>query len=672
MYGIRIRRKISAGAVASLAVLGLLAVASAPAAAGPGHSARPFLTGAHARGQPVRTLELTPQLAFPRAVGSAKLDSTLARVAGAGAWSSDLATDCCKQSLALRSAGLATTDDGLVRVVVESRTPALASDSITALGGRVERAFGDLVQAVLPPSRLAELSERSTLDLVRVPFARVDHALSGEEVAATLAAAWHEKGFTGKGVKVAIIDGGFEGLAERQAEGELPANVVTQDFCGGGLTTASEHGTAVAEIVYEMAPDAQLYLICIGTEVDLAAAEAYAKSQGVNVINHSAGWEGPFRNDGSGPIAAIVADARANGILWVNSAGNEGMTHWSGFYRPDGNLHAWDPNGDVGNTFVWPDGSVICGFLRWDEWPAGVSDFDLGLFLSGQNLFLASSEEEQGEGEPPYEALCVEQQTGFDLTVFWAIRGYSVSTSPQLDLVSWSPPLEYQVAAGSIAAPASSPAALAVGALCWQSRQLEPYSSQGPTIDGRMKPDIVGHDSVSGMTYGPFSYCPSAFAGTSASSPEVAGAAALVKQAYPAFGPDQVKQYLMENARDLGAPGLDSVHGSGELQLPTPPDVAAPTAAALASTGRKGKALKLLSTVSDDSGEVSVIELVKLGSKTVATIKGKGFVSASSPRTIAVVWKVPANAKGPYRHCVRAIDRAGNSSPLSCAQVVVK
>jgi len=90
------------------------------------------------------------------------------------------------------------------------------------------------------------------------------------------------------------------------------------------------------------------------------------------------------------------------------------------------------------------------------------------------------------------------------------------------------------------------------------------------------------------------------------------------------------------------------------------------------STGRRGKALKLLATVSDDSGEVSVIELVKLGSKTVATIKGKGFVSAPSPRTVGVVWKVPANAKGAYRHCVRAIDRAGNSSPVSSAKVVLR
>jgi len=506
-------------------------------------------------------------------------------------------------------------------------------------------------------------------------YFRMDHAVSGEAVGATLAAAWHSEGFTGKGVKVAVIDGGFAGLAERQAEGDVPANVVTQDYCGGKLSTADDHGTGVAEIVHEMAPDAELYLVCIESADDFAAAVAYAKSQGVHVINHSAGWEGPFRNDGTDRFSALVADARASGILWVNSAGNEGDTHWTGTYNPSGSLHIWGPNGDVGNTFIWPNNSEICGFLKWDEWPAGVSDFDLGLFLSGANVLLVSSDDEQGEGggESPFESVCVGQASGQDLTVFWAIRGYSVRSSPRIDLVSWSPPLEYSVAAGSIAAPATSSAAFAVGALCWQSRQLEVYSSQGPTIDGHVKPDIVGHDSMSSATYGAFDgTCPSGFAGTSASSPEVAGAAALVKQGYPTFSPDQIKDLLMRSARDLGSPGLDNIYGAGELQLPRPPDLVAPTAKALVSTGRRGKMLKLLSSVSDDSGEVSVVEYVKLGRKTVATIRRSGYVSAAGSKTVVSLWKVPAKATGSYQHCVRATDRGGNASALSCAKVVVR
>ena len=649
-----IKTTISGTAVVGVALAAAFVLASAPAAS-PRHAARPLLTGSAARTIAPSKSEAAAGL-WSR-VSSGKGSTTIpARALGIEAYRPD----------AVRGSR--------VRVVIESRSPALARAAVVAAGGRVERSARGLVQALVSPTALAALAERPGVARVRAPYSRIETAVSGEEVGVALASAWHQKGFTGKGVKVAIIDGGFAGLADRQAAGELPANVVTQDFCGGELSTYDDHGTAVAEIVHEMAPEAQLYLVCVGTEVDFVTAVGYAKSQGVSVVNQSMGWQGPYRDDGSGgPIAAAVADARANGILWVNSAGNEAMNHWSGAYDPVGPpIHRWSPSGDIGNTFVWPNGSGICGFLKWDEWPAGASDFDLVLALSGSNQLIDISEEEQGNGEPPFEAMCLRQTSGRDLTVFWAILGYNVVSSPRIDLVSWSPPLEYQVAAGSIATPASSPAAFAVGALCWQSRALEPYSSQGPTIDGRVKPDIVGHDSVSGATYGGFAACPSAFAGTSASSPEVAGAAALVKQVYPKYTPDQIKAYLMSAARDLGTPGVDSVYGAGELQLPKPPDVVAPTVAALAGKGQKGRTMKLLSRVSDDSGEVGVLEEVKLRGKVVARFKQVWFSSASRGRTVAITWKVPAATTGTYQHCVRAVDRAGNKTASSCARIQVK
>jgi subtilisin family serine protease len=646
-----LRRTISGAAAACVAVTAALVIASAPAASS-WQDGRLLVTSAAAR----------------RYAGAVE------RTNGAWPRRDALAEDITAKGamLAIRPTSLATASSGRIRVVIETSNPALARESVRALGGQVERTAAGLVQALVTPRAETALAGKAGVDRVRPPYAQIQTAVSGEEVGGALAAAWHEKGFTGKGVKVAVIDGGFKGLADRQASGDLPANVVTQDFCGGQLLGAEDHGTAVAEIVHEMAPDAQLYLACVGTEVDLAAAEAWAKSQGVTVINHSAGWEGPYRDDGGGPVGAVVADARASGILWVNSAGNEAMTHWSGSYTPSGSWEMWSPNGDLGNSFIWPNGMEICGFLKWDEWPSGISDFDLGLFLSGSNSLLAISEGDQGSGQPPFEAMCWQQTSGRDLVVFWAIRGYRVATSPRLDLVSWSLPLQYSVASGSIASPASSPAALAVGALCWQSRALEPYSSQGPTIDGRTKPDIVGHDSVSGATYGGFSSCPSAFAGTSASSPEVAGAAALVKQVYPNLTPDQLKAYLMRATRDLGDAGVDNVYGAGELQLPKPPDIVAPTATALASTGRSGKMLRLLAKVSDDSGEVSIVEQIKLGRRMIATIKRGGFVSAATAKTVATVWKAPKKVAGSYQHCVRVTDRTGNASPLSCAKVVLK
>ena len=418
-----------------------------------------------------------------------------------------------------------------------------------------------------------------------------------------------------------------------------------------------------------MAPDAQLYLACVGTEVDLAAAEAWAKSQGVTVINHSAGWEGPYRDDGGGPVGAVVADARANGILWVNSAGNEAMTHWSGSYTPNGSWHMWNPNGDMGNSFIWPNGMDICGFLKWDEWPSGISDFDLGLFLSGSNSLLASLRGGPGRRPAAVRGHVLASRRA-DATSSCSGRSGAIASRHRRGSTSSAGARRCSTRSPQAASqrrrprPRRSPSVRCAGS----RGQLEPYSSQGPTIDGRTKPDIVGHDSVSGATYGGFSSCPSAFAGTSASSPEVAGAAALVKQAYPNLNPDQLKAYLMRAARDLGDAGVDNVYGAGELQLPKPPDIVAPTISALASKGRKGRAIRLLSRVSDDSGEVSVVEEIKLGRKVVARLKPVWFSAAARSKTVAVAWKAPANCD----RCLSALRPRESTGPATRAQRAVR
>jgi subtilisin family serine protease len=659
-----IRRAIHAGVFFGAALTILVFATAIQAASGFRLHDRPFPTDATARGQAIQLaehLQLAPETRAAR--GQVKLDARLAELARR--------PQSQRAQRFIRSDASLTRDDK-ARVVVETRRPVALRAIVKNMGGRVERTSAGLVQVVIAASALPGLSQRPEVDFVRAPLARVEHAVSGEEIAASLASPWHEKGFTGKGVKVAIIDGGFLGLPERQAAGELPSNVITSDFCGGRFGTASEHGTAVAEIVHEMAPEAQLYLLCIDTEVDLAAAVSYAKSQGVQIVNHSMGWYGPARGDGTGYVGSIVADARASGILWVNSAGNDAQTHWSGAYTPGGDsTHDWS-TGDEGNTFLWPNGEEVCGFLKWDEWPAAVSDFDLALVSSATNTLIAASAEAQDGGQPPFEGLCIEQRTGADIYAYWAIVGYRVSTAPRFDLFAFSPPLQYQTAAGSIPDPATSSAAMAVGAVCWQTKQLEFYSSQGPTIDGRTKPDIAGHDSVSGSTYGMSTdNCPSGFAGTSAASPEVAGAAALVRQAYPGWGPEQLQQFLQKSALDIALPGPDNTTGAGELRLPKPPDVVAPSAQALAGVGHRGKMMKLLSRVSDDSGQVGIVEQVKRNGAVVATMK-KGRVAASNPTEVAAVWKVPVNATGAHQHCVRAIDPAGNASPVHCAKVVLK
>ena len=204
-------------------------------------------------------------------------------------------------------------------------------------------------------------------------------------------------------------------------------------------------------------------------------------------------------------------------------------------------------------------------------------DYDLYLTRSPGGPVVASSTSPQTGSEAPTELACHINSTGLPETLAIGIRATRTSPQPvRLDLFVYpGPNLEYQVADGSVTEPGTSPAALTVGAACWLDNALEPYSSRGPTIDARIKPDLVGPDSVSSYTFGLFAGCgTSGFAGTSASTPHVAAAAALVKQANPGFGPDELQAYLEARAADLGVAGKDSSYGSGSLTLGAAPRIA--------------------------------------------------------------------------------------------------
>jgi hypothetical protein len=481
-----------------------------------------------------------------------------------------------------RTAGLDTAA-GKVRVMVEG---AAARAAVVAAGGSVETAVDGLVEALVPASELDTLSRAAGVSRVRAPFHAMPLGIDSQGVAATSANAWHTAGQTGAGVKVAIIDLGFADYTTRRAAGELPSSLVAVDYCGG-MGAPEKHGTAVAEIVHETAPAAQLYLICIDTEADLKAAEEYVKANGITIVNHSVGWFNTSRGDGTGgPLTpdGIVADARANGILWVNSAGNAGQAHWGGIFSdPDGDdLHNWVP-ADFTNTITAPAGREICAFLKWDSWPTTRNDYDLYLGRHSDGAVVGGSVNDQsGASSPlePTEGFCFTSPTTEQY--FFAIDRFSVTGTPRLDFfVTLGNAIEYRTASVSLTEPATSPHALAVGAACWNGDVFEPYSSQGPTIDGRPKPDLSAPAAVTSGIYGAFTACGvSGFTGTSASAPHVAGAAALWQGLYAINMFDSIRDFLRLDAVDLGVAGFDPLFGYGRLRLPSSaPDLVAGTPA---------------------------------------------------------------------------------------------
>lgn len=467
---------------------------------------------------------------------------------------------------------------GSVRVELLASHPALARALVMRHGGQVGAAYGHVLEARVPAGSLGTLVRSRDIRFVREPLRPVPDSVRGQGVASTGAAMWHKAGARGRGVKIALVDLGFAGYRRSQDTGNLPKSAVKVDFCGPGGFEATSHGTAVAEIAAEMAPGAKLYLVCINDIAGLGLALNYAREHGIAIVSHSASWFNTGRGDGSGALDTpdgIVAAARAAGILWVNAAGNRAQQHWSGAFV-DANANGWNEfgPGDEGNTIVVPSGGFTCVALKWDDWPASAEDYDLYLTRSAGSTVVASSTDPQTGFEPPTELTCAANTSAAPQSYAIGIRAHTVSARPvRFDLFVYpGPDLEYQVAEGSVTEPGSSPAALTVGATCWQGKGLERYSSQGPTIDGRVKPDLVGPDSVSSFTFGLFAGCGvSGFAGTSAATPHVAAAAALVKEANPAFGATELQAYLEEHAVDLGATGKDSAYGSGQLMLGAAP-----------------------------------------------------------------------------------------------------
>jgi subtilisin family serine protease len=471
-----------------------------------------------------------------------------------------------------------TLRDGAVRVVIEAKDGQCASAiaSARSAGATVETSYGDLVQVLAPVGSLEALSSSDGVRFVRQPTEYFP-AITGEGVGLVNADDWHAAGVTGSGVKVAVLDLGFAGYTGLLGT-ELPPSVTVQSFRTDGDITGggTVHGTAVAQIVHEVAPAAQMYLVNFQTDPELANAVSWIVSQGVKVINASWGCTLCGPGDGTSFNNDLVSSAVSSGVVWSSSAGNMAGTHWMGNWisSDEDNWHEFSQSPlDEDNGVYLSAGASMWVGLQWDDpWNSSCNDYDLCLFDPSSSLIECTSNVQNCAGAPPVEELSYTAPSGGWYGI--AIYRHSATGAVHFHLYIDPPyPMQYVVAAGSLIIPADNPSAVSVGAVPWfNPSTIEPFSSQGPTEDGRTKPDLVAPDAVSGATYGP-----SGFYGTSAASPHVTGAAALVKQAFPSYTPAQIKSFLEGGAVALGAPGKDNIYGSGRLDLGSPPPTPTPT-----------------------------------------------------------------------------------------------
>ncbi len=115
---------------------------------------------------------------------------------------------------------------------------------------------------------------------------------------------------------------------------------------------------------------------------------------------------------------------------------------------------------------------------------------------------------------------------------------------------------------GSLSTPADADSMLAVGAVD-SVNVIAPFSACGPTFDDRIKPEVVARGretfAASGNEQNTYGHT----GGTSLSSPLVAGAAALLIEAHPEWGPMDVRAAMLATADRAGSP--DNTYGWGRI-----------------------------------------------------------------------------------------------------------
>jgi hypothetical protein len=396
---------------------------------------------------------------------------------------------------------------------------------------------------------------------------------------------WHQAGYLGQGVRVGVMDRGFSGYAALLGT-ELPATVRTRSFVDGqgeaSLDGRTPNGSAMAEIVHDVAPAAELYLVRIETPADLAEAVDWLLAEGAQVVVTSVGWYNLAPGDGTGLLADQVARARAGGMLWVTAAGDMRRRHWCGDWMnpEDGDSYRFgflDDHNDLilGGGQEVPAGTRIDASLRWSDWEQVDQDYDLYLWAYRTEdptpVVVASSMDRQTGlyGQTPVEGLIY--ITGTDYQYYTLqIMAYDVSRDAHLEIYAPGDlQLQYQVAGQSLSNLGDAAQAVSVGAVYWEP----PYpqiteSSEGPTkgpggiaAGGLRQPGLAGYSEVTTVSI-------SHYSGTAAAASHVAGAAALVFGRYPGSGPAEVQAFLYSRARDnLQHSGWDSVDGFGSLYI---------------------------------------------------------------------------------------------------------
>jgi hypothetical protein len=530
-------------------------------------------------------------------------------------------------------------DSGFVQVyvhLVEAAGP-IVLGNLRSMGALIERQdeSGMLVQVSLPVSRISDAAEIEDVAYISLPnYGRTnagsqqsqgDALLNFDDLRATLAV-------SGKGITVGVISDGIFGLSNAISSGDLPVTTFIRNGSGtliqttGGVESVSfrsdanleaglsggtgAEGSAMLEIVHDIAPDAQLRFANFATHLEFNAAVDFLAANS-DVVVDDIGWFG-FAYDQTSPVSANTAEElnrQSNKIRgYYTSVGNQAQRHYeepfvdsgvdgAAIVGISGSLHRFQATSQTtdcksvgpttANLIDLLNGQTATIFLNWDD-THGFAENDYDIFVRDtvtEVIVASGTSDNPGVTKNPFESVAVKNSSGVTRTYEIYTQNSENRAAPKkMEMFvfggascSNGSKFNFNTTASSVPAQSDSGGGvLSVGAIsAFDSGidTIEAYSSRGPTNNGALKPDVTAIDGVSITGSGGFS---NPFFGTSAAAPHVAGLAALLLEVKPSLragesGDDPtadrsaLRAAIQNTAIDLGDSGVDQTFGWGRV-----------------------------------------------------------------------------------------------------------
>jgi hypothetical protein len=511
------------------------------------------------------------------------------------------------------------TADGRVLVDITATVNDDLLGVIRRVGGQITSSVPryDAIRALVPVAQIEGLAGRDDVRFVARAYEATTSTGSVDGQGDTChraIAARSTFAVDGTGVRVAALSDSVDFLAASQGLGDLgPVNVLP-----GQAGSGAGEGTAMLEIIHDLAPGATLYFAtAFSGPAGFAANIDALVASNCNIIVDDVTYfnESPFQ-DGQ-PIVQAVKRASDAGVLYFSSARNSGNKDdgtsgtWEGDFAdggaagsplPAGRLHNF--GGGVNYDTVTVSSSPRADLFWADPLGAASNDYDLYVLDSTGASVLRASTTTQSGAQDPYESvstlnvgerIVILQKTGaagrflhldtgrcqISISTAGNVRGHNAATSSNA----------FSVAAVDVHTTSPFPSAFTGGA----ANPVETFSSDGPrrlffnpngsaitpgnfsSTGGAvfLKPDITAADGASGSAAVP-GFSP--FYGTSAAAPHAGAVAALLKSYNQFLTPAQMRAALTNTALDIMGAGWDRDAGSGivmafqVLSFVPPPD----------------------------------------------------------------------------------------------------